>query len=104
MITTNTRTKDPANDEIKTFDPIAAASEAYRILKKYGPMPAEQITFALKDAGHIPHDDRSFGGVYLRLSNAKKIIQTGETSRARGHGSAGNRIWSAVNSEEINHG
>ena len=97
MITTNTRTKDPVSDgEINSFDPKAAAAEAYRILKQKGPMPAEQITLALKDAGHIPHDDRCFGGVYLRLSNAKKIIQTGETNRKRGHGCAGNRIWSAV--------
>lgn len=96
MITTNTRTKDPVDGEINSFDPKAAAAEAYRILKENGPMSGEDVTIACKKAGHVPKDDRAFGGVYFGLSKSGKIIRIDEAKRKRGHGTSGANIWGAV--------
>ena len=79
-----------------TFNPKAAAETALEILKQNGPMTAEQLTYALKDLGHIPNDDRSFGGVYFGLSKRGQIIRIGEAKRKRGHLTSGGNIWGAV--------
>ena len=62
-------------------------------LAQHGPAPGEQITDECKRAGIVPHDDRAFGGVYMRLAKAGLIRKTGHTIRTKGHGCAGANIW-----------
>lgn len=58
-----------------------------------GPSAGEDITDACKAAGIVPHDDRAFGAVYLKLQRAGKIEKCGMVARRRGHGTSGGSIW-----------
>ena len=54
---------------------------------------SETITLACKEGGIVPHDDRAFGAVYMRLAESGLIERTGITRRMRGHGTMGASIW-----------
>lgn len=59
-------------------------------------LTGEQLTDGCKAAGIVPPgdlDDRAYGPVVRRLASAKRIVQVGTTTRAKGHGSAGARVW-----------
>lgn len=60
---------------------------------RLGPAAGEDITDACKAAGIVPHDDRAFGAVYLKLQRAGKIEKCGTVARRRGHGTSGGSIW-----------
>lgn len=62
-------------------------------LGQHGPTSGEALTLAAKAAGIVPHDDRAFGAVYLRLSKSRQIVRVGFTARERGHGTQGGSIW-----------
>jgi hypothetical protein len=64
-----------------------------RYLQEHGPTSGEVLSLACKAAGIRPHDDRAFGPVYFTLSRRRLIEQVGTTLRARGHGTAGGRVW-----------
>lgn len=73
----------------------AAESHILRVLAE-GPATGEQLTTACREAGIVPPggmDDRAFGPVYRRLAQAGRIHQVGVANRAKGHGSAGARVW-----------
>jgi hypothetical protein len=65
-------------------------------LRRHGPTSGELVTDAMTAAGIRPKDDRAFGGVYAGLVRGKKIRCTGYTSRRKGNGTGGARIWEAV--------
>lgn len=58
------------------------------------PVSGEDITDAAKKAGNIPHDDRAFGPVYASLLRHGRIVISGTTTRRKGHGTAGGRVYS----------
>ena len=71
----------------------AAAKVVLELLAGGESIPAEQLTDACKSRGIVPHDDRAFGPVYLRLVKAGLIESCGLCARRKGHHTAGGRIW-----------
>lgn len=64
-----------------------------------GATSGEALTEACKSAGIRPPqgmDDRAFGPVYQRLAQANQIKVCGSTTRRRGHGTSGGRVWERV--------
>ena len=57
---------------------------------------AERITDACKAEGIVPHDDRAFGPVYMRLARRGIIEKVRHVARAKGHGTAGGNVWRRV--------
>lgn len=66
---------------------------AIAYLKEHGATSGEALSSACKAAGIVPHDDRAFGPVYFRLSQAGVIEKVGTVRRERGHGTAGGNVW-----------
>lgn len=58
-----------------------------------GPASGESITDACIAAGIVPHDQRAFGGVYMRLSRRNLIEKAGTCPRRKGHGTSGGVLW-----------
>lgn len=58
-----------------------------------GPASGELLTDACRNAGIVPHDDRAFGGVFLRLSRRGLIVKAGTCQRRKGHGTSGGTVW-----------
>lgn len=74
----------------------AACAYVLAHLRKFGPCAGEVLTEKCKDAGLVPHDDRAFGPVYMRLLKRGLIEKIGSIRRERGHGTAGGNIWRAT--------
>jgi len=53
----------------------------------------EALTDLCKRDGITPPDDRAFGSVYAQLVRKGLIRCVGFVSRAKGHGTAGGRVW-----------
>lgn len=81
--------------ERKGFDPKAAADTMLDYLRKQGPASGETLTAYVRAVGNAPGDDRAFGGVFRALVKRGAIWQVGECLRAKGHGTAGGRVWEA---------
>lgn len=76
------------------WDSDAVADFVLNFLRTNGPSGSEAITYAAKEAGHVPHDDRAFGSVYMRLAKSGQIVKQGlQERRARGHASRGGYVW-----------
>lgn len=89
------RVESKANRTCPNFtDRACTFVEQY--LRRHGEASSEVVTNACRSAGIIPHDDRAFGAVYMRLSRAGVIVKTGQCIRKKGHGTAGGNIWSIV--------
>lgn len=78
------------------FDAAGAAAFFLRRLQDLGPQRGEALTDAAKLAGFLPHDDRAFGPVFGALSRRGQIRCVGYCDRAKGHGTAGGRVWEAA--------
>ena len=78
-----------------------AANFTLFYLAANGSATGEDITDSAKKNGIIPHDDRAFGPVYMRLYKLGHIVPVGNASRRKGHGSLGARIWILTNAELI---
>lgn len=86
-----------AKAEHRTAFDVRAAGEAMLAwLRTHGQTTGEVLVNLVKGLGHIPHDDRAFGAVFLSLVRANLIRCTGYAPRAKGHGTAGARIWEAT--------
>ena len=78
------------------FDSEGASKFILGWLRAYGPTSGEDLTDAAQAHGYRPHDGRSFGGVFLRLINAKEVeILREDLPRRRGHGTSGGRLYGA---------
>lgn len=83
-------------DHAEQHDPgfaVAAESFALGYLTQYGPTSGEIIVNACKAAGIVPHNDRAFGPVFLRLARSRRIVKAGYTPRLKGHLAPGACIW-----------
>ena len=65
-------------------------------LQQHGDTPGETITDACKLAGIVPHDDRAFGAVFIRLSKRGIIRKVGTCLRRKGHATSGGNVWGLV--------
>ena len=65
-------------------------------LTVHGETSGEVLTDACKQAGIVPHDDRAFGPIYMKLSRKGLIEKCGLVVRRRGHGTAGGNVWRRV--------
>lgn len=73
---------------------LAAAALIVSLLEENGRMSGEDLVSTCRDFGIVPAtDDRAFGPVFATLSRAGRIEQVGHTDRAKGHGTAGGRVW-----------
>lgn len=59
-------------------------------------MTGEEIVDACVEQGIKPHDQRAFGPLFSRLSRSGVIRCVGYAPRAKGHGTAGARVWELV--------
>lgn len=71
----------------------AAAAFALDYLDEHGPATGETLTNACKAAGIVPHNDKAFGPVYLRLARARRIVKAGRAPRVKGHLTSGANVW-----------
>lgn len=62
-----------------------------------GPTSGELIVNACKKKGIIPHNDRAFGPVLLKLSREQVIEKDGSAPRLKGHLAPGATIWKLSN-------
>lgn len=98
------QTVDEARDA--ALDAVEAAAErarrmfaadagafVVRYLQIHGPTAGEVLTCRCREGGIVPHDDRAFGPVYMRLARLKVIEKVGSVRRERGHGTAGGNVW-----------
>ncbi len=86
------RAADRAEPDEPGFSKRAQAF-VLRYLAEQGSASGEDITDACKAAGIQPAEDRAFGSVYSTLSRRKLIVCVGFCARAKGHGTAGGRVW-----------
>lgn len=70
-----------------------AGAFVVRYLQVHGPTSAEVLTRQCRASGIVPHDDRAFGPVYMRLARLNVIEKVGAVRRERGHGTSGGNIW-----------
>ncbi len=76
---------------------FAVAAEAFVLnYLRSGAASSEALTLACKAAGIVPHDDRAFGPVYMRLARRRQIVKVDSCRRERGHGTAGGNVWGLV--------
>lgn len=83
-------------ERVASFDTVGAGRFILSQLHRHGQMSGEALTDAAKTAGFRPMEDRAFGAVFQRLVRANQIRCVGFCLRAKGHGTAGGRVWSAV--------
>lgn len=65
-------------------------------LRVVGECSGEELTDVARARGAVPHDDRAFGGVFKGMSGRGLIEHRGFCLRAKGHATAGGRIWGLV--------
>ncbi len=73
-----------------------ARSHALAVLKAVGPTDGEALVNACKSIGITPSDDRAFGAVFAALARGNLITCVGYCLRKKGNGTAGGRVWKAV--------
>ncbi|THJ32391.1 hypothetical protein E8K88_11865 [Lampropedia aestuarii] len=75
------------------------SERAYAFIVEYiavhGPISGELVTNAAKMAGIRPADDRAFGSIYARALREDAIRIVGSTTRIKGHGTGGARVYAA---------
>jgi hypothetical protein len=81
---------------VSDFDSEGASRFIFGELVRHGPQSGETLTDSAKAHGYRPHDDRAFGGVFMRLARRKQIRCVGTCERRKGHGTSGGRVWEAV--------
>ena len=71
----------------------AAILDHLRVVRRCS---GEVLTDVARAKGARPHDDRAFGAVFKSMAKKGLIRQAGFCLRAKGHGTAGGRIWEIV--------
>jgi hypothetical protein len=82
--------------KVAEFDSHGASAFILVMLDQYGKTTGEMLVDAAIRNGFKPHDARAFGPVFARLARNKLIRCVGIGQRAKGHGTAGARIWEAT--------
>ena len=82
-----------AGEQVEDFSARALEFIRAFVAAQVEPVPGEDITLAAKQAGIRPADDRAFGGIYSKAIRLGYIRVWGYCPRARGHGSAGGKLY-----------
>ena len=80
-------------ERVAEFDAEGARKFVLGWLARHGQQSGEQITTALAEHGFRVHDMRAYGPVFSTLARRNLIRCVGYCARARGHGTAGGRVW-----------
>lgn len=83
-------------ERVADFDAQGARKFVLGWLARHGHQSGEAIVNACKEHGFRPHDDRAFGPVFAVLNRRNLIRVVGSCERAKGHGTAGGRVWGLV--------
>lgn len=83
-------------ERVADFDREGAARFILGWLRRHGKLSGEDCTDAAIAHGYRAHDARAFGSIYHVLVNRGKIRCVGFCERRKGHGTAGGRVWEAV--------
>jgi len=75
------------------FDADRARAAVLELLADGRPRSGEEITDHCQELGLVPHDARAFGAVIGTLARRGQIEAVGFVARAKGHGTAGARVW-----------
>jgi len=82
-------------ERVAAFDSDAARAAILELLADGVARSGEQLVDHCQRMGLVPHDARAFGAVIQKLSRLKQIEAVGFVARAKGHGTAGGRLWRA---------
>lgn len=84
-------------ERVAGFDTDAAKAAILNALRTAAqPLSGEELVDRCQRAGIVPHDARAFGSVFGCLARKGLIETVGFTTRAKGHGTAGGRLWRAT--------
>jgi hypothetical protein len=75
------------------FDAGRAREAVLALLADGQPRSGEEIVDHCQRLGLVPHDARAFGPVFGTLARHGRIEAVGFTTRRKGHGTAGARVW-----------
>jgi hypothetical protein len=76
------------------FDTAKAKETVLAALRRSSvPLTGEQLVDHCVQAGIVPHDQRAFGSVFAGLARDGLIESAGFTTRTKGHGTGGARLW-----------
>jgi hypothetical protein len=84
-------------ERVAAFDADAARAAILELLADGVARSGEQLVDHCQRLGLVPHDARAFGAVIGKLARQKQIEAVGFVARAKGHGTAGGRLWRATN-------
>jgi hypothetical protein len=79
----------------KGFDAGAARAAVLELLADGRARSGEEIVDHCQRLGLVPHDARAFGPVFGVLKRHGRIEAVGFTTRRKGHGTSGGRLWKA---------
>ncbi len=82
-------------ERVAAFDADAARAAILELLADGVARSGEQLVDHCQRLGMVPHDARAFGAVIGKLAKQKQIEAVGFVARAKGHGTAGGRLWKA---------
>jgi hypothetical protein len=80
-------------ERVAGFDAAAARGAILELLADGVARSGEQLVDHCTRAGIVPHDGRAFGPVLKSLAGGGLIEAVGFVTRAKGHGTAGGRLW-----------
>lgn len=83
-----------ANEAVEDFSERAADYVLHTL--QAGPATGEELTDACKAASIVPHNDKAFGPVYMRLARSGRIKKVGFAARKKGNLTAGANLWAAA--------
>jgi len=76
-----------------SFDADRARAAVLEVLADGQARSGEQLVDHCQRLGIVPHDARAFGAVFVKLKRDGLIEEAGFVARAKGHGTAGGRLW-----------
>ncbi len=82
-------------EQVAAFDADRARAAVLDLLADGQARSGEEIVDHCQRLGLVPHDARAFGPVFGTLRRLELIEVVGYVARAKGHGTAGGRLWRA---------
>jgi hypothetical protein len=87
-------------EQVTAFDAARARAAVLELLADGQARSGEAIVDHCQRLGLVPHDARAFGAVFQKLKRAGQIEEAGFVARAKGHGTAGGRLWQITSASQ----
>jgi hypothetical protein len=87
-------------EQVTAFDAARARAAVLELLADGQARSGEAIVDHCQRLGLVPHDARAFGAVFGKLRRMELIEVVGYVERAKGHGTAGGRLWKATSASQ----